>query len=74
MEAAKSKSAKVLRKLTSPETKTTDLLADLSNYRSYLEPRRSSKQITKTIARDSNKKAQGNKTYLFNKTAMGTPY
>jgi len=74
MEAAKSKSAKVLRKLTSPETKTPDLLTDLSNYRSYLEPRRSSKQVPKTMTRDSSKKLQGNKTYLFNKTALGTPY
>lgn len=74
MDTAKSKSAKVLRKLTSPETKTPDLFGDLSNYRSYLEPRRSSKQIPKSMARDSSKKAQVNKTYLFNKTAMGTPY
>jgi hypothetical protein len=36
----KSKSAKVLRKLTSPETRTQDLLYDLSNYKSYLEPRK----------------------------------
>jgi hypothetical protein len=74
MEAAKSKSVKVLRKLTSPESKTLDLLGDLSNYRSYLEPRRSSKQIPKAMVRDSSKKFQGNKSYLFNKTALGTPY
>ncbi len=74
MEAAKSKSAKVLRKLTSPETKTPDLFGDLTNYRTCFEPRRSTKQIPKTMTRDNSKKVQANKTFLFNKTAIGTPY
>ena len=36
MESSKSKSAKVLRKLTSPEPRTHDQLYDLSNFKSYL--------------------------------------
>lgn len=73
MESSKSKSSKVLRKLTSPESRAPELFAELTNYKSYLEPRRSSK--LKTRQGDSGKKlAQTNKSYLFNRTALGTPY
>ncbi len=78
MDSSKSKSAKVLRKLTSPESRPQELLYDLSNFRSYLEPRKEAKGLTKTAARplDYTKKTTpaGGKGYLVNKTALGTPY
>ena len=49
------------------------MLADLSNLR-VGEPRRSSKQVPKGISRENSKKTNINKSYLFNKTALGTPY
>lgn len=74
MESAKSKSAKMLRKLTSPEHKQGEQLSDVSNLRALMEPRRSSKQLQKHhISREHSKKPQI-KSYLFNKTALGTPY
>ena len=74
MESAKSKSAKMLRKLTSPEHKQMDLLVDVSNVRGFAEPRRSSKQLPKHhVSRDHSKK-HNPKSYLVNKTALGTPY
>ena len=74
MESAKSKSAKMLRKLTSPEHKHTDFLVDVSNVRTLVEPRRSSKQLAKHhVSRDHSKKHHP-KNYLINKTALGTPY
>lgn len=77
MDSSKSKSAKVLRKLTSPESRPGDLLYDLSNFRSYLEPRKEGKGLTKTAARPleyAKKTAPSGKGYLVNKTALGTPY
>lgn len=77
MDSSKSKSAKVLRKLTSPETRAHDQLYDLSNFKSYLEPKKEGKGLTKTGSRalDFNKKINSNsKGYLVNKTAIGTPY
>lgn len=77
MDSSKSKSAKVLRKLTSPESRPQDLLYDLSNFRSYLEPRKEGKGLTKTAARPleyAKKTAPSGKGYLVNKTAIGTPY
>lgn len=77
MDSSKSKSAKVLRKLTSPESRPQDLLYDLSNFRSYLEPRKEGKGLTKTAARPldyAKKTAPSGKGYLVNKTALGTPY
>lgn len=77
MDSSKSKSAKVLRKLTSPESRPQDLLYDLSNFRSYLEPRKEGKALAKTGTRPldyAKKTAAGGKGYLVNKTALGTPY
>lgn len=64
----------MLRKLTSPEHKPTDHFADISNVRLFQEPRRSSKQLPKHITREHSKKTHNTKNYLFNKTALGTPY
>ncbi len=74
MESSKSKSAKMLRKLTSPEQKPTEQLVDISNVRPFIEPRRSVKQLPKHLTRDHSKKTHNPKNYLFNKTALGTPY
>lgn len=74
MESAKSKSAKMLRKLTSPEHRLGDRFADISNLRGPAEGRRSSKQLPKQLTRESSKKGHQPKSYLFNKTALGTPY
>lgn len=76
MDSSKSKSAKVLRKLTTPETKPQEPFCDLSNYKTYLEPHRSTKGLVKTGFRptDSAKKQSANKSYLINKTALGSPY
>lgn len=51
MEPSKSKSAKVLRKLTSPEPRNHDHLYDLSNFKAYLEPKREGKGLCKTGVR-----------------------
>lgn len=68
MESSKSKSAKVLRKLTSPESRPQDLLYDLSNFRACLDPRKEPKPLAKTGAQ------RKSKAYLVNKTALGTPH
>lgn len=72
MECSKSKSAKVLRKLTSPESRTQDWLTDLSNLKSH-EPRRETKPLAKTGVRADSKKNVP-RTYLVNRTALGTPH
>jgi hypothetical protein len=51
MESIKSKSAKVLRKLTSPETRPNELFGDLSNFRGAIEGKRSTKQTLNRIPR-----------------------
>lgn len=71
MESSKSKSAKVLRKLTSPETRGQEWLCDLSNLKPT-EARRDPKALVKTALKpDSKKNTRG---YLVNRTALGTPY
>ena len=72
MDSSKSKSAKMLRKLTGQEPKHVDIFTDLSNVR-LGEGRRSSKQLPKHLTRDHSKKVHP-KNYKFNKTAFGTPY
>lgn len=74
MESAKSKSAKMLRKLTSPENKPSEIFTEVSNVRSPGEARRSAKQLPKYLSRDHSKKGHATKNYLFNKTTFGTPY
>lgn len=72
MDSTKSKSAKMLRKLTTQEHKHADLLYDISNLR-VAEPRRSTKLVPKHLTRDHSKKGHS-KNYLFNKTTFGTPH
>ena len=72
MESGKSKSVKMLRKLTSQDHKTTEMFVDVSNVR-LGEARKTTKQVPKHLSRDHSKKNHS-KNYLFNKTALGTPY
>lgn len=76
MEYSQSKSAKQLRKITSPlNYRAHDLLYDLSNLKAQTKE---GKGLMKTSSRacDFPKKANNHnsKTYLVNKTALGSPY
>lgn len=73
MDLSKSKSTKILRKITSTELKPQDYLYDVSNFKSYLDTKK--KGLIKTMSKpyEQFKKATNNKTYLINKTAIGSP-
>lgn len=75
MDLSKSKSTKLLRKITSAELKPQDYLYDVSNFKCYLDNKKSHKGLTKNVSKpfDQFKKLSNSKTYLINKTAIGSP-
>ena len=73
IDSSKSKSVKALRKLTSPETKSKHPIAELANHRTYLEPRRSMKQLRHVTRLAESTKKTG-RHYMVNKTTFGTPF